>query len=276
MAITWRTVTAPNQSGANNLTASGMDSISRGLSGLGATFKAPQVAKDAADKLAFEQQLKREQSDQAQQRITNMASRFGAMQQNEKDRAKAALLADELRYDRGVASEATRAANNLTNTDRRIAADLEAAKLLEANIGERTNVENAARLARINAKGKHATDKELEVTRRQVQNPEMLNAALAAQSEDADETQYRQLNLLNQALNAKVKSGELDVPSATRIQNSAFQSGWFMDSDDLEDFISLTGIVGASGTNQKIAEFIAAEEGKIGQANMIKRIAGIK
>lgn len=71
--VTWRTVTAPNQSGANNLAARGIDTILQSSNNLSNRLQAPKKAEEERKKEAFRQALQLTGVDQNQQRIDNTA-----------------------------------------------------------------------------------------------------------------------------------------------------------------------------------------------------------
>lgn len=75
--VTWRTVTAPNQSSANQLGNQGLQTILSSLSGLGDRLQQPLKDDEAKQKEKFAQALQLASLNQGQQRIDNQSNQFG-------------------------------------------------------------------------------------------------------------------------------------------------------------------------------------------------------
>lgn len=71
MAISWRSLVAPNQSGANNLTKAGSDSVTQGLAALSGALRQPTIDAQNAEKERVAQAMQLVGLQQGQQRLDN-------------------------------------------------------------------------------------------------------------------------------------------------------------------------------------------------------------
>ena len=215
MPITWRTVTAPNQSGANSLAAQGIQTILGSLGNLSGRLRAPQREAQEREAAALDRALREATVNQGQQRIDNQVVQFDRQltqrEQQEADRAAALLTAADLKNTRD---------NHRDAVNRQHALDV-----------LKTRQEGQTERARIEAEGKSRSGKK----GKKVNLLPFADRVIKDNADNIDEDSRRAITGLTSFLQGEVAEGNVSQADAEAAILGSFQSGFFGDDEFLTD-----------------------------------------